>query len=123
MAAIPPGQPSTFRTTVHGTVFGARSGRLSEVSPGDDLVLIPDPPDAEEPAVWVHLHGGDPLGHLPPEINAWLAPWMLSGGNVSATAVKVGGTDVPSWKRLVIEVTVQGSGIRDQGRRRMTDDG
>lgn len=97
-------RPSIFRTTVHGTVFGSRSSHLDELEPGDDLVLIPDPPGEEEPAVWVHLHGGDPVGHLPPEINAWLAPYLLRGGSASAVAVRIGGMDVPSWKRLVIEV-------------------
>lgn len=98
--------PSTFRTTVHGTVFGARAGHLDEVAAGDELLLIPDPPGGDEPPeVWVHAKGGDPLGHLPPEINAWLAPWLLRGGTAHATAVKVGGVEVPSWKRLVIEVS------------------
>ena len=100
----PPGGAATFRTTVHGTVFGRRASHVSAVTPGDELVLIPDPPDTEEPAVWVHVRGGDPVGHLPPEINAWLAPWMLRGGAASARALRVGGTDVPSWKRLLIEV-------------------
>lgn len=97
-------RPATFRTTVHGTVFGHRSAHLDELAAGDTLVLIPDPPGEEEPAVWVHMAGGDPLGHLPPEINAWLAPYLMGGGAASAVAVKVGGTEVPSWKRLVIEV-------------------
>ena len=99
-------RPASFRTTVHGTVFGHRASHLDEVAVGDELVLIPDPPGEEEPAVWVHLRGGDPVGHLPPEINAWLAPWLLHGGVASATAVKIGGSEVPSWKRLVIEVVV-----------------
>ena len=102
---IPSAQPVTFRATVHGTVFGQRASHLRELGPGDELVLIPDPPGAEEPEVWVHVKGGDPVGHLPPEINAWLAPWMMAGGWASATAVRVGGTEVPSWKRLVIEVS------------------
>jgi hypothetical protein len=97
-------RPSTFRTTVHGTIFGHRSDHLAELSPGDRLLLIPDPPGEEEPAVWVHLPEGDPVGHLPPEINLWLAPWMMSGGAASATTLRVGGEEVPSWKRLLIEV-------------------
>jgi len=97
-------RPATFRTTVHGTVFGSRAAHLDDLRAGDALVLIPDPPGEEEPAVWVHMKGGDPVGHLPPEINAWLAPYLMSGGAASAVAVRVGGTDVPSWKRLVIEV-------------------
>lgn len=98
-------QHPAFRTTVHGTVFGRRTESLRDAAAGDELLLIPDPPDADEPVVWVHREGGDPLGHLPPEINAWLAPWMLrGGGSASARVVRVGGSDVPSWKRLLIEV-------------------
>ena len=99
--------PETFRTTVHGTVFGHRAAHLDELCAGDRLLLIPDPPGEDDPAVWVHLPEGDPVGHLPPEINAWLAPFMMRGGAASATALRVGGTDVPSWKRLLIEVKCQ----------------
>ena len=102
--------PTSFRTTVHGTVFARRTQTLHDTAAGDELVLIPDPPDADEPAVWVHVRGGDPLGHLPPEINAWLAPWMLRGGAASATILRIGGTDVPSWKRLLIEVRCRSRG-------------
>jgi len=66
--------------------------------------LIPGPPIDDPPGIWVHLPGGDLLGHLPPEIEAWLAPWMLSGGGARATVVKVEKEDVPSWRRLLIEV-------------------
>lgn len=96
--------PPTFRTTVHGTVFGHRATHLDELAAGDRLLLIPDPPGEDDPAVWVHLPEGDPVGHLPPEINAWLAPYLMRGGLASATTLRVGGTDVPSWKRLLIEV-------------------
>jgi hypothetical protein len=44
------------------------------------------------------------LGHLPPEIEAWLTPWMLRGGRATARALRVRGDDVPSWRRLLIEV-------------------
>lgn len=101
---LPVACPATFRTTVHGTVFGERSTHLDALEPGDRLLLIPDPPGEEDPAVWVHLLEGDPVGHLPPEINAWLAPWLLRGGAASAVAVRVKGADVPSWKRLLVEV-------------------
>jgi hypothetical protein len=101
---LPPHCPDTFRATVHGTVFGHRSGHLEELEAGDRLLLIPDPPGEDDPAVWVHLPAGDPVGHLPPEINAWLAPWLLHGGAAVATTVRVRGTDTPSWKRLLIEV-------------------
>lgn len=103
---LPASRPRAFRTTVHGTVFGSRATLLDELADGTPLLLIPDPPGEEEPAVWVHLPEGDPLGHLPPEISAWLAPWMLRGGAASATATRVRGDNVPSWKRLLIEVRV-----------------
>lgn len=96
--------PSVFRTTVHGTVFGQRAAHLDELCAGDTLILIPDPPGKKDPAVWVHLPTGDPIGHLPPEVNEWLVPLMLGGGSAAATALRVSGTDVPSWKRLLIEV-------------------
>lgn len=101
---LPESRPAHFRTTVHGTVFGERASVVDRLAQGEELILIPDPPMEEDPAVWVHARGGDPLGHLPPEINQWLAPWLLRGGAATATAVKVRGSDVPSWKRLVIEV-------------------
>lgn len=104
--------PTTFRTTVHGTVFGARAEHLDHLAAGTRLLLIPDPPGEEDPAVWVHLQAGDPVGHLPPEINAWLAPWLLRGGCASATAVRVRGSEVPSWKRLLIEVRCERPSIR-----------
>lgn len=104
----PDDQPHVFRSTVHGTVFGERAARLAELRGGDPLLLIPDPPDQEEPAVWVHRTSGDPLGHLPPEVNAWLAPWLLRGGAATAVALKVRGDEAPSWKRLLIEVRLQG---------------
>lgn len=99
------GHPATFRTTVHGTVFGRRAAHLDDLAAGDRLVLIPDPPGEEDPAVWVHLQAGDPVGHLPPEINSWLAPFLMRGGAASAVAVRVSGAEVPSWKRLLIEVS------------------
>lgn len=93
---------------VHGTVFGGRAARVDSLAAGDPLLLIPDPPMDEDPAVWVHVAAGDPVGHLPPEINTWLAPWLLRGGLAAATVVSVHGPDVPSWRRLLIEVTCQG---------------
>ena len=90
---------------MHGTIFGDRPRHLLEVEQGDTLLLIPDPPvDDDDPAVWVHLAAGDPVGHLPPEINSWLAPWLLRGGAATATALRVRGAEAPSWKRLLIEV-------------------
>ncbi|MGH7459418.1 MAG: hypothetical protein ACREMA_00115 [Longimicrobiales bacterium] len=89
---------------MHGTVFCDRSRHLARVHPGDELLVLPGPPIDDEPGVWIHLPQGDLIGHLPPEIEAWLAPWMLRGGRVTAHAVKVEGEDVPSWRRLLIEV-------------------
>jgi len=104
---LPPHRPSCFRSTVHGTVFGNRAALLERVRPGDELVLVPGPPVDDEPGVWVHLPGGDVLGHLPPEIECWLGRWLLAGGRARATAVKVKGQDEPSWRRLLLEVTCQ----------------
>lgn len=102
----PPQCPDRFRATVHGTCFGERGRHLDELNAGDELVLIPDPPlDDEDPAIWVHLRSGDTLGHLPPEIQSWLAPWMQRGGRATARAVRVEGPEAPSWRRLLIEVT------------------
>ena len=48
------------------------------------------------------------VSHLPPEIEQWLAPWMLRGGKATAKAIKVERGDPPSWRRLLIEVTCAG---------------
>jgi hypothetical protein len=101
---LPPNAPSCFTSTVHGTVFCERSKHLQRLKHGDHLLLIPGPPIDDPPGIWVHLPGGDLLGHLPPEIEAWLAPWMLSGGGARAKVVKIEKEDVPSWRRLLIEV-------------------
>lgn len=101
---LPPERPECFRATVHGTVFGDRSSHIGRVKPGDHLLLIPGPPLDDDPGVWVHLPDGELLGHLPPEIEAWLTPWMMRGGRATATALRVGKDDEPSWRRLLIEV-------------------
>ena len=93
-----------FETAVHGTVFGARTDVVHRLRAGDTLILVPDPPGAEVPAVWVHATGGDVVGHLPVQIAAWLAPWMLAGARCQGTVVSVASDDVASWRRLVIEV-------------------
>jgi len=102
---LPPRSARRFYATVHGTVFCDRSHQLSRIRAGDELLLIPGPPVDDQPGVWVHLPGGDLIGHLPPEIEAWLSPWMLRGGRATASAVRVSGTEVPSWRRLLIEVS------------------
>jgi hypothetical protein len=106
---LPESQPATFRTSVHGTVFGERATMVDQLAQGDELILIPDPPMEDDPQVWVHSRTGDPVGHLPPEINRWMAPWLLRGGSARATVTRVHGTDVPSWKRLIIEVHCAGA--------------
>ena len=93
-----------FRSTVHGTVFGRRSDVVRRLRAGDDLILVPDPPGVDEPTVWVHARGGDVVGHLPPEIGAGLASWMLAGGRCRAAVEKVGSDEVASWRRLVIRI-------------------
>jgi HIRAN domain len=103
MASILPGAPA-FRTPVYGTVFGRRTQVVHRLHPGDRLILVPDPPGADPPNVWVHARGGDVVGHLSPDVNAWLAPLMLSGSCYGAEVAEVRGDDVASWKRLVIDV-------------------
>lgn len=71
---------------------------------GEEIILIPGPPIDDAPGIWVHLPGGDLIGHLPPEIESWLAPWMLRGGSAKGTVVKIEDNTTPSWRRLVIEV-------------------
>jgi hypothetical protein len=107
---LPQSRPANFQTSVHGTVFGERAARVAKIQRGEELLLIPDPPMEDDPQVWVHARGGEPLGHLPPEINQWLAPWLLRGGHARATAIRVHGDDVPSWKRLIIEVSCTQAG-------------
>lgn len=93
-----------FRTPVHGTVFAHRTEVVHRLAVGDPLILVPDPPGVDDPNVWVHAPGGDVIGHLPPDIGAWLAPWMLEGGRCRAVVTKVGSDDVESWRRLIIVV-------------------
>lgn len=78
---------------------------MDRIAPGEHLILIPDPPGQDDPEVWVHLASGEPVGHLPPEICRWLAPWMLQGGVARARALRVSGREVPSWRRLLLEVS------------------
>jgi hypothetical protein len=101
----PPPFPEPFRTEVHGTVFGSRGEIVHRLHEGDQLILVPDPPGADEPAVWVHARGGDVVGHLPPSVAERLAPWMLRGGRAGAYVARLHGDDVASWRRVVIEVT------------------
>ena len=104
-----PAQPWTghFRTAVLGTVFGTRTEVVHRLHQGDHLILVPDPPGTDIPAVWVHAAGGDLVGHLPFQIGVWLAPWMFDGGRCSARVEKVGSDDVESWRRLVIDIAFQ----------------
>src|SRR3954471_10523421 len=103
MSSILPGSRE-FEAPVYGTVFGQRSEVLQRLKPGDQLILVPDPPGTDEPSVWVHAPGGDVVGHLSPDINRWLVPLMLDGGRCSGVVTQVGGDDVASYKRLLITV-------------------
>ncbi len=101
---FPDGQPPRFRATVHGIVFADRARLLEELQAGDLLQVVPDPPGQDDPGVWLHTRTGDPVGHLPPEIAAWLWPWLRDGGHAEAVALTVGGRETPSWRRLVLRV-------------------
>lgn len=94
-----------FRSAVYGTVFGRRMDVVHRLHSGDRLILVPDPPGTDNPAVWVHARGGDVVGHLPFAVSCWLVPWMLDGGRCGAEVVKVGTDDVASWRRVIIRVT------------------
>lgn len=109
MSSILPGS-EVFQTPVYGTVFARRSEVLHRLHEGDRLILVPDPPGTYPPSVWVHARGGDVVGHLSPDVNSWLAPWMLSGSCYAAEVAEVRGDDVASYKRLLI--TVRAVGIR-----------
>ena len=101
---MPPEEPR-LRTNVHGSVFAARTIVVERLQPGEPLLLVPDPPqDDEAPAVWIHVTGGDVLGHVPVQVAAWLGPWMLAGGRCQASVVAVKGPDVESWNRIEIEL-------------------
>lgn len=102
---FPEGQPPLFRSTVHGTVFAGRDRYLDALHPGDEVLLVADPPVQDDPEVWVHLPSGEPIGHLPPDIGRWLWPWLSSGGAATATLLRVRGADAPSWSRLLLEVS------------------
>lgn len=103
MSSILPGA-EYFRTAVYGTVFARRTEVVHRLRPGDRLILVPDPPGTYPPNVWVHARGGDVVGHLSPDVNSWLSPWMLAGSCYGAEVEEVWGDDVASWKRLVITV-------------------
>lgn len=103
MASIVP-DSQEFSTPVYGTVFGHRTDVVHRLHPGDRLILVPDPPGTEPPTVWVHARGGDVIGHLSPDVNSWLAPFMLAGTCYGAVVAEVRGDDVASWKRLMITV-------------------
>jgi hypothetical protein len=92
---------------VHGTVFAGRERFIDRLREGEAVRLVADPPVQRQPEVWVHLPSGEPIGHLPPEIGRWLWPWMSLGGVAAARALAVGGADVPSWRRLVLEVSCE----------------
>ena len=106
-----------FSTAVRGTIFGKRGEIARRLRPGDILLLIPDPPGVDDPAVWVHARGGDVLGHLAPDVNLWLVPWLLAGGRCQATVAKINSEDTESWRRIIIDVRlleVQ-RGVDDRG--------
>ena len=115
MPSFPDHRPQRFRATVHGIAFAGRDRHLATIREGDALLVIPDPPGAKEPGVWIHLDTGEPVGHLPPEIAAWLWPWLAAGGSAVARAAAVHGGDVPTWRRLVVEVSSRGLHRGGQG--------
>jgi hypothetical protein len=108
--SVLPSYAECFHAPVHGTVFARRAEVVHRLRPGDQLILVPDPPGTDVPAVWVHAVGGDVIGHLPLQVAVWLAPWMLGGGRCGAEVAKVGGDDVESWRRLLVTVRCRDAG-------------
>lgn len=115
MPAILP-ETSEFRTAVYGTVFAKRSTAVRRLTAGESLILVPDPPGIDDPSIWVHAAGGDVVGHLSPDLSSWLVPWMLAGHRCRAIVARVGGAEVASWKRLVIDVRCERRVLRVEGR-------
>ena len=117
-ALLPPPMPpkeALVRTNVHGTVFAARTSVIERLQPGEVLLLVPDPPKEDDPpAVWVHVSGGDVLGHLPVQVAAWLGPWMLAGGRCRASITQVRSPDVESWNRIEVELERSVPRARDE---------
>ncbi len=103
MSSVLPDTPH-FEAAVYGTVFAERAAVVRRLKQGDQLILVPDPPGVDEPNVWVHAPGGDVIGHLSPDINAWMAPRMLGGARYGACVQSVGEPQTASWKRLVISI-------------------
>jgi hypothetical protein len=102
-----PQPPSERRqeVKVQGTVFARRPDVIDRLQEGDALVLVPDLLSEDEPpAVWVHVSGGDVLGHVPVQVAAWLAPYLLDGGRCRAQVSRVRGPESPSWERVAIEL-------------------
>ena len=89
---------------MHGTLFGERERYLQTLEQGAVLHLSPDPPVQDDPQVWVMVPSGQPVGHLPEEVGTWLAPWLQGGGHATARTLRVHDEDVPSFRRLLIEV-------------------
>ncbi|HEX6535109.1 MAG TPA: hypothetical protein VF041_10950 [Gemmatimonadaceae bacterium] len=104
MRHVAPPHADEFRSAVYGTVFGQRMDVVHRLRAGDRLILVPDPPGTDNPAVWVHASGGDVIGHLPFAVSRRLVTWMLEGGRCRASVEKVGTDDVASWRRLIIRV-------------------
>ena len=103
MSSVVPGAEQ-FTTAVYGTIFGRRAAVIDRLHEGERLILVPDPPGTEPPNVWVHAPGGDVIGHLSPDVASWLVHSMLQGERYGAVVAKIGGSDVASWKRLIITV-------------------
>ena len=99
-------EPPAVWVHVQGGVFAARASVVDRPrvvytsDPVDDLPGVDDGP----PGVWEHVQGGDVLGHVPVQVAAWLAPYMLGGGRCRASVVHVAGPETASWHRVEIEL-------------------
>ena len=103
MPTVQPGA-TDFITQVYGTVFADRARVVERLAVGERIILVPDPPAVEEPLVWVHAIGGDVVGHLSPQVSAWLAPALLGGTRCGAVVHAVAAAGTESWQRLQVRV-------------------
>ncbi len=101
---LPPGCPARFLVTAHGTVFAGREVHLQALREGDRLLLAAGSPGSCHPEVWIHREDGELLGHVPPAVAEWLAPWLAGGGKAVGRVVRIRGEEAPSYRRLVMEV-------------------
>ena len=106
MSSVRPGA-ADFIAHLYGSVFAERAEAVRRLRAGDALILVPDPPGVDEPTVWVHAPGGAVLGHLSPDLGAWMVPKMNEGRRYGAVVEAIAGEGTESWKRVRLRVRLR----------------